>query len=243
MSPVTIAIDGPAASGKSTAARGLAKSLGIGHLSTGLLYRAITWTALDSGWIDADDEVFEARLRNVDLTLEAAGPNGVDLGVRVDGRRVGPELHGRAVSRRVSEVAARRDVRERVNRVVRREARHRSLVCDGRDMGAEVFPDADLKVFLVASATERARRRLSDYGEPPTSASVAREARRIRARDEADAGRELSPLRKADDAVEIDTTDLDPDQVVKAILAEARRRGIPDRVEVVRGEAEGGGSG
>lgn len=243
MSPVTIAIDGPAASGKSTAARGVARALGIGHVSTGLLYRAVTWAALEEGWIDAEDDIFDERVEAVDLGLEPAGSGGGGYRVTVDGTRPGPELHGRTVSRRVSEVSARRVVRDHVDRVVRREARRRSLVCDGRDMGTQVFPDADLKIFLVATAVERARRRLGDYGEEITEARVVREAERIRARDEADSTRELSPLRRADDAVEIDTTDLGPEEVVEAILAEARRRGIPERTEPARGETDAGGAG
>lgn len=243
MSPVTITIDGPAASGKSTAARGVARALGIGHVSTGLLYRAVTWAALEEGWIDAEPGEFGRRVRDVDVSLESVGPGGGDYRVEVNGQQPGADLHDRAVSRRVSEVSARRAVREHVDRVVRREARRRSLVCDGRDMGTEVFPEADLKIFLVASAVERARRRLGDYGEEPTPESIAREAERIRARDEADSTRELSPLRKAEDAVEVDTTELAPEQVVEAILAEARRRAIPRRIEGARSETEDGGAG
>lgn len=243
MSPVTITVDGPAASGKSTAARGVARALGIGHVSTGLLYRAITWLALEQGWRDADEEAFDDRVASLDLELLASGPSGGDYRVEVDGRRPGDELHGREVSRHVSAVSARRSVRERVDRVVRREGRERSLVCDGRDMGTVVFPDADLKIFLVASARERALRRLGDYEETVTEELISREAERIRARDEADSTRDLSPLRKAADAVLIDNTDLDPEQVVATILAEARRRGLPERIEAARGETEAGGPG
>lgn len=221
MSPATVTIDGPAACGKSTAGRGVAERLGYHHVNSGFLYRAVTWAALRGGWADADD--FEERLEALELEL---APREVEYAVCVEGEEPGDRLHAPEVTARVSEVSARRPVRRKVNRILRREAGRRSLVADGRDVGSTVFPEADLKVFLTAEAEERARRRLLDYGEEPSAGAVEREAERLRRRDRMDASRELSPLRKPAGAVEIDTTDLSPGEVVDKIVDEARRRGL-----------------
>lgn len=219
-----VAVDGPAASGKSTAARGVARRLGFGHVSSGLLYRAVTWAAVRGGW-EAPGPEFRRRLEALELEL-VAGEDG--YGVRVDGVDPGDGLTSEEVVDRVSEVAARPEVREKVNRRVRAEARRADLVCDGRDVGATVFPDADLKVYLVAAPRVRARRRLAEREAAVTPEAVRREARRLAGRDDHDASREVSPLRAAEDAVEIDTTDLAPDEVVDRIVREARERGIVD---------------
>lgn len=217
-----IAVDGPAASGKSTAARGTARRLGFRHLSSGMLYRAVTWAAVRGGW-EGEGPAFRRRLGALDLELV---PEDGGYGVRVDGRDPGEELVSDEVVDRVSEVSARPEVRREVNRRVRAEARRSDLVCDGRDVGATVFPDADLKVYLVASPEERARRRLLERGEAVDREAVRREAERIGGRDEYDASREVSPLRAADDAVTLDTTHLDPGEVVDRVVELARERGI-----------------
>lgn len=218
-----VAVDGPAASGKSTAARETARRLGYRHLNSGLLYRAVAWAALRGGWAEAGSEEAERRLSGLDLTLEPAGEG---YRVRVDGERPGRALRTEEVAEAASRVSRLSPVREAVNRRIRGEAHDRSLVCDGRDVGTVIFPDADLKVWLTASPRERARRRLAEAGGETTEERIGRTAERIRARDEADAGRSLDPLRRAEDAVEIDTTDLDPEAVVERILDEARRRGL-----------------
>lgn len=222
MSPSVVAVDGPAASGKSTAARGAARRLGFRHLSSGLLYRAVTWAAVRGGWAD-DGPEFRRRLSSLQLELV---PRDGDYGVRADGEAPGDALVSEEVVERVSEVSARPEVRRRVNELVRAEASRRDLVCDGRDVGTTVFPDADLKVYLVAAPEERARRRLAERGEDPTREAVRREAERIGGRDEHDASREVSPLRAAEDAVTIDTTELAPAEVVDRIVELARERGI-----------------
>lgn len=218
-----IAIDGPAASGKSTAARGVAEALGFGHLNSGFLYRAITWAALEDDWIDADGELFGRRVAELDLVLL---PRDSGYRTLVGGRDPGEAFHSAAVTGRVSEVAARAPVRRRVLAILRSEATRRSLVCDGRDIGTVVFPGARLKIFLVASPEERARRRLGERGDRLTSESVAEETARIRARDRADSTRELAPLRPAEDAVRLDNTNLEPEEVVARITALARERGL-----------------
>lgn len=218
-----VAVDGPAASGKSTAARAAARRLGFRHLNSGLLYRAVGWAALRDGWDRADEDEARRRLERLELELE---PDDGRYRVRVEGERPGAELRTEDVAGAASRISRLGPVRERVNELIRREADRRPLVCDGRDVGTAIFPDADLKVWLTASPRERARRRLAERGVEPTREQIRRAADRIRARDEADAGRSLDPLRQAGDAVEIDTTELGPDEVVERILEAARRRGV-----------------
>lgn len=221
MSDITIAIDGPAASGKSTTAARVAQALGYNHLNSGLLYRAITWAAIEEEW-PLDEEGFDRRLAALDISLERFGAG---FRVLVDEVDPGEGLVSPGISERVSEVAARPTVRRRVLGLLRAEGGQGRIVCDGRDIGTAVFPDAELKVFLVASAEERGRRRLLDHGLEPTDEAVRREAGRLSARDEADSSRAMAPLRRAEDAVELDTTSLSPLEVVDRIVSLARDRG------------------
>lgn len=208
-----VAVDGPSASGKSTTARDVAERLGFVHLNSGLLYRAVAWTALRDGWIDAPD--FDARVKSIEFDLE---PDPPSYRLRVDGERPGPWLQSAEVSRRASQVAERRIVRDRVNAALRDAAAGTSLVVDGRDIGTEVFPDAFLKIFLVASPEERARRRLSDDEKPLEADELAAEAERLRERDERDSGRVIAPLVRAEDAIELDNTERSRDEVVEEIV-------------------------
>lgn len=217
-----VAIDGPAAAGKSTTAREVARALGFAHLNSGLLYRAMTWATIERGWNERAAE-YPERIRGLALELR---PAGAGFTVRVDGEEPGAELHGQAVSARVSAVSAVPVVREVTLGHLRAAAQTRNVVCDGRDIGTEVFPDADLKLFLVADAGERARRRLLDLGEAPSPERVRAETRRLEARDRADSTRAASPLRRAPDAILVDTSDRSPGEVVDEILRLCRERGI-----------------
>jgi len=217
---ITIAIDGPAASGKSTTAAEVARLLGYNHLNSGLLYRAITWAARDAQW-PAEEDGFDRELADLDLALER---HGVGYRVLVDGVDPGVHLVSPETSAGVSAVSARPSVRRRVLSLLRAEGGRGGVVCDGRDIGTVVFPDAELKVFLVASAEERGRRRLMDHGREPTQAEVRREAEKLSRRDEADSSRAVAPLRRAPDAVELDTTDLSAAEVVARIVELARAR-------------------
>ena len=210
-----IAVDGPAASGKSSTALGVARKLGFVHVNSGLLYRAITWWAHREG-IAEDEPSIEAEVPGLELELVAAGA-GFD--VRVGGSRPGADLDSPEVTARVSAVSALPAVRAAVLERLRRAGRRHAIVCDGRDIGTAVFPDADLKVFLVAEASERARRRLRQRAVPFTEEDVERETRHLETRDRLDRSRPLSPLRCAPDAHEIDTTAMTPEEVVGAILA------------------------
>lgn len=223
MSPSVVTVDGPAASGKSTAARGVAERLGFRHLNSGVLYRAVGWAALAEGWADADGERIAERLDALELELV---PAGTEYRVRIGEREPGAALRSPRVAEAASRLSRFASVRSRVNRVVRAQGARTDLVCDGRDAGTVIFPDAELKVFLTADPEERARRRLREEGAEASGKRLRRAVERIEARDDADAGRELDPLRRADDAVEIDTTHLEPAEVVDRIVAEARRRGL-----------------
>lgn len=218
-----IAIDGPSASGKTTTAREVAVRLGLVHLNSGLLYRAVTWTALRDGWIEAPD--FESRLARLRFELDADPPS---FRLKVDDERPGPWLHSAEVTARVSEVSARGAVRARVNEVLCAASAGAGLVIDGRDIGTAVFPDAFLKVFLTASAEERARRRLAERRTAPDAddeGALTAEAARLRERDRYDASRVIAPLARADDAIELDSTERGRTEVVDEIvrLYEARR--------------------
>lgn len=217
-----IAIDGPAASGKSTTARQVAQRLGFVHVNSGLFYRAITWASLRDGWSDDIERLREGVARLSILPIVEAGV----LDVQVRGVRPGIALQGRDVSTRVSAVSATDFVRKRVLQLLRATAKEADVVCDGRDIGSVVFPDAHLKVFLVADVRERARRRLLDYQVEPSVEAIEEEAERLRARDDADSTRALAPLVKAAGAVEIDTTRLAPEAVIHRILELAGERGM-----------------
>lgn len=215
-----VAIDGPSASGKTTTAREVAGRLGLIHLNSGLLYRAVTWSALRDAWIDAPD--FDLRLAALRLELE---PDAPGFRLRVDGERPGPWLQSAEVTARVSEVSARGAVRERVNEALRGVRAGPGLVIDGRDIGTAVFPDAFLKIFLTASAEERARRRLAERRQETGDDDVTAEAARLRERDRYDASRVIAPLSRAEDAIELDSTERGRAEVVDEIvrLYEARR--------------------
>jgi CMP/dCMP kinase len=199
-----IAIDGPAGSGKSTVARGLARHLGLDYLDTGAMYRAITFAALRRGVDPGDAEPTAEIARTVDLQVSTEG-------VWVDGVDATIEIRGPEVSRAVSLVAANPAVRAELVRRQREWATERGGgVLEGRDIGTVVFPDADLKVYLTARPDVRAERRAAEITQLDYETVAADMARR----DALDQGRTDSPLRQADDAVEIDTSELTVDQII-----------------------------
>jgi len=211
-----VTLDGPAGSGKSTTAREVARRLGFRHLDSGALYRAMTFALLEAGvpegrWPELGYE--DLRALGVDLEVTEAG-----LRTRVGGRLVGPELRTPEVTSKVSALA-RLPAPRRVLLDVQRAAGARGrLVADGRDMGTVVFPDADVKVFLVAAVEERARRRLAESGAPcPTERQLRDEVARITERDRTDSERDLSPLRAPPEAYVVDTTGLAFEEQVRVI--------------------------
>ncbi len=218
-----VAIDGPAASGKSTTARAVAQALGYCHVDSGALYRAVTLVALErcgapERW-EGPALVAAARARGV-----AARPGGGRLAITVGAAPVEEALRSAAVTREVSRVAALPAVRAFVTGLRREAAAAGGVVMDGRDIGTVVFPDAEVKVFLVAAPEERARRRLLEGGREPDARAVRAEAAALQARDALDAGRAVDPLRAASDAVRLDTTGLAFEEQVRRVVALVRAR-------------------
>jgi cytidylate kinase len=211
-----VAIDGPAASGKSSTAHWVAERLGFRHVDSGALYRAVTAAQLRTGE--------EAEGWSEDAVLQVAPRVALQLGAgsflpTLDGVPVEEEIRGTEVTRHVSRVAQMPAVREWVNARVREAASRSDIVVDGRDMGTAVFPEADLKVFLVADPWERARRRLIQrLQRSPVEAEVAEETERIVRRDAQDATQTV----QAKDAVLIDTTYLTQEEQVERIVALVR---------------------
>ncbi|MFN2635637.1 MAG: (d)CMP kinase [Gemmatimonadaceae bacterium] len=212
-----IAIDGPAASGKSSTAQMVAERLGYFHVDSGSLYRAATAAALRvaadaSRW--TEDTVLEAA-RGVELLTARTSYYPA-----LEGRAIEDEIRGSDVTRNVSRVAQMPRVREWVNAKVRAAATRHDVVVDGRDMGTIVFPDADLKIFLIAEPRQRALRRLRQRGTPTSEQLLDDETIRIKERDERDAKQTIP----AGDAVTIDTTALTQDEQVEQIVSLSNKR-------------------
>lgn len=228
---VVIAIDGPAASGKSSTAQWVARQLGFHHVDSGSLYRAATAAQLDRGAEEAEQWTEEAVLEAADrVTFVPADGTFAPL---LNGAPCDAALRSVEVTREVSRVAKMPKVRNWVNELVRRTAQTRDVVVDGRDIGTVVFPDAELKVFLVADPWERARRRLIQrLGHHPSEEEIAAETDAIVRRDAKDATQTV----QATDAILIDTTYLTQEEQVERIVALAKavtRR--PDKTSAVDG--------
>jgi cytidylate kinase len=211
---MVIAIDGPAGAGKSTVARGVAEALGFTYLDSGAMYRCVALAALERG-VDLDDGDALGRL---------AGSLRIDLDggtTSLDGRDVAAAIRRPEVSAAASRVSAHRPVRRAMVERQRALIANGSYVAEGRDIGTVVSPDAPLKVFLTAREPERARRRAAETGESPEQVRAA-----LRTRDERDRERRHGALRAAGDSVELDTTDLSPEQAVRRVVELARERGL-----------------
>ena len=217
-----VTLDGPAGSGKSTTAREVARRLGYRHLDSGAFYRALTFALLQDGIDPARwDALGRADLDAIPLRVE---PSEEGFRVTLGGRALGGELRTAEVTGRVARLASLPAVRSWLIRFQHEAARGGRLVADGRDMGTVVFPDADLKFFLTADLRERARRRLGDHGvTSPSAEQIAREEEGIAQRDRTDSERELSPLRRPDDAIDVDTTALSFEEQVAAIVQRVRQ--------------------
>lgn len=213
-----IAIDGPAGAGKSTVARTVAEKLGYTYIDTGAMYRAITWAVLQAGITPDDPATAEAVARIAAATEITLKPHPDGIRVYVDERDVTDVIRSPETSAAVSYVAANPRVRSRLLTLQRAMAEKGGVVMDGRDIGTVVLPGADLKVFLTASAEERARRRFRQLKGTKGSPSLASIRNNIEERDAIDSTRAVAPLRKADDGIEIDTTTLTIDEAVDAVL-------------------------
>lgn len=219
-----IAIDGPAGSGKSTIAREVAKRLKMRYLDTGAMYRAITLLALEAGLVPERIGEAGALAASTDLRMEGRADDLTR--VFVGGREITEEIRGPLVSKNVSAVSADPGVRKVLTAMQRLEAAAGNVLLEGRDMGTVVVPRADLKVFLTAGLEERARRRQLQLEAKGVKQSLAELEATIATRDALDSRREVAPLRKADDAVEVDTTGLSISEVIAAVcgLAEDKRK-------------------
>ncbi len=214
--PITIALDGPAGSGKSTVARAVAKRLSLPHIDTGAMYRAATLKALERGVGTDDGAGLRSLLDVTDIDLR-------DGKVFLDGRDVSAEVRAGRVTASVSQVAAHAPVRQWMLDRQRRLVRERGGVVEGRDITTVVLPHADFKFFLTAAPRERARRRAAELAAEGVAASVDEVLTGIEARDRLDAGRDVAPLRVAEGARVIDSTGRSVDDVVDEIVAVAGR--------------------
>lgn len=214
-----IAIDGPAGSGKSSTAKAVARRLEITYLDTGAMYRVITLAALRKGIPVTEEETLAELVAETVISFTGVPP---DTRVWMNGEDVSDEIRGETVTANVSDYCAPVVVRTALVGQQRRLALGHSLVCEGRDIGTVVFPEADLKIFMTASARERALRRQKDFHSLGVEKSVEELEEELIQRDRKDSTRENSPLAKADDACEIDTTGMTLDEQVEFIVSKAR---------------------
>ena len=213
-----VAIDGPAGAGKSTVTRRVAHQLGLLYLDTGAMYRAVTWLVMKSN-IPLDDESAIANLiANVNLKLTS--PNAVNLPaiVHIDNQEVTTDIRTPEVTANVSAIAAQSAVRAKLLKMQQQWGVEGGIIAEGRDIGTNVFPDAELKIFLTASVEERAKRRWQDLQNQGRDIELQQLAQDIQKRDEQDSNRAIAPLKQADDAVKIITDNLTIEQVVAKIV-------------------------
>lgn len=209
-----IAIDGPASAGKSTIAKILAQQLNYVYVDTGAMYRTVTLAALQAGVDVHDEQAVVALLPEIKISFAPGEPVQK---VFLNGKEITEDIRSLEVTGNVSFVAAYAEVRQAMTRFQRQIAAESSVVMDGRDIGTTVLPDAQVKIFLIASVAERAQRRFKENEAKGITTTLAELEKSIADRDYLDSHREISPLRKADDAVEVDTTGLTIDEVVVAV--------------------------
>ena len=205
-----IAIDGPAGSGKSTIAKKLAEELDFVYLDTGAMYRLVTLKALNEGILD-----------NLDKIIKMLDDLRIDIkknGFYLDDTNVSEEIRKPVVSENVSDIAAIREVREKMVDLQRKFSESKNVILDGRDIGTVVFPNADVKIFLIADAKERANRRYKELIAKGENVKIEEIYENILKRDKIDSTRKESPLKKANDAIEVDTTSKNIEEVKNEIL-------------------------
>lgn len=217
---IRIAIDGPAAAGKSTVAKNIAKKLNIVYIDTGAMYRAITLKALNENIDIKDEKALMEILRHTKIDLIQEGN---EQRVLLDNEDVTKDIRKQNVTNTVPFVAEHPEVRKELVKRQRQLADSKSVVMDGRDIGTHVLPNAELKIFLVASVEERAKRRHKENLEKGFPSNLEELIKEIKERDERDSNRATSPLIKAEDAIAIDTTSLSIEEVTEKILNEAKK--------------------
>ncbi|MBN1975534.1 MAG: (d)CMP kinase [Sedimentisphaerales bacterium] len=224
MSNFIITIDGPAASGKSTVARLLAQKLGASFLDTGAMYRAVTFAAMQSGIdLTSEEKLLEVIAdRQFDFTTK-----NNSMAVRIDGTDVSEQIREQNVTANARYIAAASRIREKLVQMQRQFAsEQKSIVTEGRDQGTVAFPDADVKFFMTAQPGERARRRLAELKVKGIKENLEQIQDSIEKRDKNDMERNVGPLKPADDAIVIDTTNLDINEVVDRLLDCVRQKGL-----------------
>ncbi|HET9136694.1 MAG TPA: (d)CMP kinase [Candidatus Kapabacteria bacterium] len=209
---IIIAIDGPTASGKSSTARAVASQLGYRHLNTGAMYRAFALYCKQWGVTDAKDKKIGGLLERVYIDIDE------HANVLLDGSDVATELVAPDIASLASSLAARPDVRERMVSIQQDIGAAGGFVIDGRDIGTVVFPDAELKIFLIASPRVRADRRFRELASQGIVTDLSQLEKEIAERDKRDSERDISPLKQADDAVALDTSDLTFDEQVQRVV-------------------------
>ncbi|NGP87771.1 (d)CMP kinase [Fodinibius halophilus] len=213
-----IVIDGPAGSGKSSTARAVANRLSIEYLDSGALYRAVTLVYLEAG---CEEEKFFSLLQKKDISFYYRDQL---FHIAIDGSSVTDDIRTAAVAENVSEVAAMPDVRAFVNDLMRDVVKEGIYIAEGRDLGTAVFPDAELKFYMWADLDERAQRRFDERKDKNPDLTFEQVKESIAQRDQKDASREADPLKKADDAIEIDTTAMTFEQQVDEICWKVKQR-------------------
>ncbi len=213
---ISIAIDGPAAAGKSTVAKVVAKKLSYVYIDTGAMYRAITYAALEQKVDIENEEKLMEVVKNVNIEFQQGENTQL---VFLNGQDVSEVIRTPDVTNRVSIVAKHRLVREEMVRRQQELAEKGGVVMDGRDIGTHVLPDAEVKIFMLASVEERAERRYLENMNKGFDSNLEQLKEDIARRDKLDSEREVSPLKKADDALELDTTSLSIEEVVQKIMS------------------------
>lgn len=209
-----IAIDGPAGAGKSTIARMLAKELEFIYVDTGAMYRAMALYLMENGINAAEDDEIKKACTDADITIEYS--NG-EQQVMLNGKNVNSLIRTEEVGKMTSDSSKNRHIREKMTHIQKELAKTKNVVMDGRDIGTFVLPDAFLKIYLTADSRERAKRRHLELKARGVESDIEEIERDIIARDEQDMNREISPLKKAEDAVLIDSTSLTADEVAEKI--------------------------
>ena len=224
-----IAIDGPAGAGKSTVTRRVAQALGLTYLDTGAMYRAVTWLVMASEIELTDEEAIADLVSGIELVLIAE--DGTNLTrVLVNNRDVTEAIRTPEVTKNVSDISAQSAVRQKLVELQRQMGEKGGIIAEGRDIGTNVFPDAELKIFLTASVQERAKRRLRDFqNQGETTVNLEVLAEEIQQRDYQDSTRKISPLKQANDAVKIITDNLSIEEVTAKIIS--LYRNLTDRRE------------
>lgn len=213
----SIAIDGPAGAGKSTIAKKLAEKIGYNYLDTGAMYRAFTYYYLLNNIDIKDEKEIDKELSNINIHIK-------DGKIYLEDTDISKEIRSEEVTENVSLISSYRKVRENLVEKQREIASKSNIILDGRDIGSHVLKDASMKFYLTADATERAKRRLADIDDPNITFDQVLED--IKKRDEFDSNREITPLVQADDAILIDSTHLDIEQVVNVMINELEKKNV-----------------